>query len=386
MPADFDPALHLPDDLLERIRVRAAGVDSGNAFPHEDLAELTEAGYLRILVPVDRGGAGLSLAQASLLQQRLAAAAPATALAVNMHLVWTAVAKILSDRGDSALAFVQEGAARGEIYAFGISEAGNDLVLFDSDTDASPAPDGGYVFTGTKIFTSLAPVWTSLGVHGRDDSDPDRPQIVFAFVSRDESVVTRDDWDTLGMRGTQSRTTELHGARAARSRVVREIDPENGPDPLQFAIFAAFELLIASVYTGIARRGIELAASAVTGRVSRKTGEPRSEDPVVRARIGDLSIAFDGLTLELRALTGDLDTLVDHGAGWFPLLSGMKHRAVTTAQRIVDDAAVSAGGSAFRNAHELARLVRDVRAGTFHPSSPDSARQAAAAAWLGAQG
>ncbi len=158
------------------------------------------------------------------------------------------------------------------------------------------------------------------------------------------------------------------------------------PDPLQFAICAAFELRIASVYTGIARRGIELAASAATGRVSKKTGEPRSEDPVVRARIGELSIAFDGLTLELRALTGDLDTLVDHGAGWFPLLSGMKHRAVTTAQRIVDDAAVSAGGGAFRNAHELARLVRDVRAGTFHPSSPDSARQAAAAAWLGAQG
>ncbi|WP_156761007.1 acyl-CoA dehydrogenase family protein [Microbacterium karelineae] len=384
MAADFDPAAHLPDDLLERVRARAADVDRDNVFPHADLAELQDCGYLRILVPADRGGAGLSLAQASALQQRLAAAAPATALAVNMHLVWTAVARILRDRGDDALAFVQEGAADGEILAFGISEAGGDAVLFDSDTSATATADGGYAFTGTKIFTSLAPVWTSLGVHGRDDTDPDHPRLVFAFLPRDERVVTRDDWDTLGMRGTQSRTTELNGASATADRIVRVIDPADGVDPLQFAIFAAFELLVASVYAGIGRRALQLASEAVTGRVSKKTGKRRGEDPVVRARIGDMAIAHDGILLELAALTRDIDDVVDHGARWLPLLSGMKHRAVTTAQRIVDDAATSAGGGGFRSAHELSRLVRDVRAGTFHPSSPDSARQAAAAAWLDA--
>jgi alkylation response protein AidB-like acyl-CoA dehydrogenase len=54
------------------------------------------------------------------------------------------------------------------VFAFGISEAGNDLVLFGSDTVAEPRPDGSYAFTGTKIFTSLAPVWTQLGLHGLD--------------------------------------------------------------------------------------------------------------------------------------------------------------------------------------------------------------------------
>src|SRR5699024_4577603 len=141
MDPDFSPADHLPDDLLARIRARAEDVDRANAFPSADLADLREAGYLRVLVPTDRGGAGLSLQQASTLQQRLASASPATALAVNMHLVWTAVAKILADRGDDALAFVQDDAARGRLYAFGISEAGNDLVLFDSTTRAERTPD-----------------------------------------------------------------------------------------------------------------------------------------------------------------------------------------------------------------------------------------------------
>ena len=92
--ATFDPTLYLPDDLLERIRSRAAQVDADNVFPEQDLAELREAGYLRILVPTDRGGFGLGLEQAAVLQQRLASAAPATALSINMHLVWTGVAKV----------------------------------------------------------------------------------------------------------------------------------------------------------------------------------------------------------------------------------------------------------------------------------------------------
>jgi Acyl-CoA dehydrogenases len=225
----FDPAAHLPDDLIERIRARAAAVDAENRFPDEDLAELKDAGYLAILVPEARGGAGLGLAEASVLQQRLAGASPATALAINMHLVWTGVAKVLADRGIDTLRFVQEGAAAGEVFAFGISEAGNDLVLFGSDTAATPTGDGGYSFTGTKIFTSLGPVWTQLGLHGLDTSDPENPALVYAFVPRTGAVMTRDDWDTVGMRGTQSRTTELHGAVAPADRVVRRVAPGRTP-------------------------------------------------------------------------------------------------------------------------------------------------------------
>src|SRR5690606_22800884 len=228
----FDPTDHLPDDLLDRIRERAPIHDHENTFPEQDLAELRDAGYLKILVPAERGGAGLGLEQAAILQQRLATASPATALAINMHLVWTGVAKVFSDRGVPGLEFVQDGAAAGEVFAFGISEGGNDLVLFGSDTDAVPAGGGSYAFTGTKIFTSLTPVWTQLGLHGLDTTSADAPKLVFAFINRSDAVETLDDWDTLGMRATQSRTTRLNGAVAASDRIVRRIDPGPGPDPI----------------------------------------------------------------------------------------------------------------------------------------------------------
>lgn len=381
--AAFDPAGILPDALLERFRERAAAHDRDNTFPDDDLAELRDAGYLAILVPQQLGGAGLGLAEASVLQQRLAQAAPATALAVNMHLVWTGVAKVLADRGIDGLRCVQAGAASGEVFGFGISEAGNDLVLFGSDTDAAPLPDGGYAFTGTKIFTSLAPVWTQLGLHGLDTTSADAPKLVYAFVPRTEAIVTRDDWDTLGMRGTQSRTTELHGAIAPADRVVRRIDPGPNPDPMVFGIFAVFELLLASVYTGIARRALELAVTAARARGSKRTGRPYAEDPDIRWRIADMALDYDALPPQLSALCRDVDEQADHGALWFARLAGVKHRAVTMAKRVVDDALLVAGGSSYFTRSELSRLYRDALAGLFHPSDPESAHSTVATAWLG---
>ena len=381
--ARFDPALHLPDDLLERIRERAAVHDRENTFPQHDLDELREAGYLSILVPREFGGAGLGLAEAAVLQQRLATAAPATALAINMHLVWTGVAKVFSDRGVPGLEFVQRGAAAGEVFAFGISEGGNDLVLFGSDTSAAPQDGGGYAFTGTKIFTSLAPVWTKLGLHGLDTTSPDAPKLVFAFIDRTDAVTTSDDWDTLGMRGTQSRTTRLNGAVAAPEHVVRRIDPGPNPDPIVFGIFSVFEILLASVYTGIARRGLDLAVEAAKTRRSKKTGTSYSQDPDIRWRIAGMALAYDALPPQISALARDVDELADHGARWFTLLSGLKHRAVVMAKQVVDEAMLVAGGGSYFSPNELSRLYRDVLPAMFHPSDPESAHSTAASWWLG---
>ncbi|MGO2660504.1 acyl-CoA dehydrogenase family protein [Mycetocola reblochoni] len=372
----------LSDALLARIRSRAPGHDRANTFPHDDLAELAAAGYLRAFVPADRGGLGWTLSEVSRAQSRLAAAAPATALAVNMHLVWTGVARLLNDRGDTGLDAVLDDAAAGEIFAFGVSEAGNDLVLFGSDTVAEPDGDGGYRFTGTKIFTSLAPAWTRLGVTGQDSSEPGAPHIVYALLHRDDATITSpEDWDTVGMRATQSRTTRLTGAHAPRGQVLRRIPAGPNADPIVFGIFAMFELLIASVYTGIAERALELGVEAASTRISKRTGRPLSADPDIRHRLAGAAIALGGVRPQLDALTAEVTSGADHGASWFPRLVGLKVTATETARDVVDAAIRSAGGSSYASSAELGRLYRDVLAGIFHPSDDESAH-ATVASWL----
>ncbi len=379
------PETLLHDDLLERIRERAARYDRDNEFFSEDLAELTEVGYLTALVPVEHGGLGWGFDAAVRAQMRLAGAAPATALAVNMHLVWTGVAKILRDRGDDTLEFLQREAGAGEVFGFGISEAGNDLMLFGSRTTAEPQPGGGYRYTGRKIFTSLSPAWTRLGTMGLDAESADAPKIVYGFIDRDDpDVRSLDDWDTMGMRASQSRTTVLDGAFAASDRIVRRLDPGPNADPFIFGIFASFELLLASVYAGIGTRALELAVAAAHRRTSMKLGGAAlAQDPDIRWRIADAAMAQDAIEPQLLAIARDLDGLVDHGGHWFAKLVGVKVRATETAKLVVDQAVRVSGGSTYFAGSELGRLYRDVLAGIFHPSDDESAHSTVATAWLG---
>lgn len=378
----------LPDALLERARGRAAAYDRDNAFFHEDLQELTAAGYLKLFVPASDGGLGLGLESAAQCQRRLATAAPATALAVNMHLVWTGVAQVLAARGDHSLDFVLREAAGGEIFAFGNSEAGNDSVLFDSRTVAAPLPDGGYSFTGRKIFTSLSPAWTRLGIFGKDvQARGGEGELVHGFIRRDTpGYRILDDWDTLGMRASQSNTTVLDGAQVPADRIFRKLPVGPHADPLIFAIFACFETLLAAVYTGIGERALDVGVEAVKRRTSLKNGgRSYAQDPDIRWKVAEAAMAMDCLYPQLAGVARDVDALVEHGPQWFPKLVGLKVNATETARRVVDLSLRVSGGSSYFRGSELERLYRDVLAGMFHPSDDESAHNTVANAWLGPQ-
>ena len=174
MPVINRTASILTTELLDRFGERAPRYDRENRFFQEDFDELKAAGYLLLAVPKAFGGAGLNLAEVCREQARLAYSAPATALAVNMHLYWTGVAADLYRSGDHSLDWILKEAAAGEVFAAGHGERGNDLPVLASSSTAERV-DGGYRFTGHKIFGSLTPVWTRLGIHAMDLSDPDQP-------------------------------------------------------------------------------------------------------------------------------------------------------------------------------------------------------------------
>jgi alkylation response protein AidB-like acyl-CoA dehydrogenase len=372
----------LTPELLDRIRSRAAGYDRDNSFFAEDLDELRAAGYL----------APRSMLEATRDQRLLAAYAPATALGINMHLIWMGVARVLHDRGDTRLDWVLEDAAQGELFAFAISEGGNDLVLWDSLTNVERV-DGGFAFTGTKVFTSLSPAWTRLGIFGKQTSGEgteNGQRLVHGFLRRETPVTPivgvsiLSDWDTLGMRATQSNTTMLNHAVVADTDVARFLPVGPNADPFVFAIFSNFLLLMGSVYAGIADRALELAVEAAHKRSSLKNaGASYAQDPDIRWRVADAALALDALRPELEGLAADVDTLVDHGSNWFRYLTGAKHRSTEAARYVVDQALRTAGGSGYRASGELARLQRDVLAGIYHPSDTESIHSTVAGSLLG---
>jgi alkylation response protein AidB-like acyl-CoA dehydrogenase len=161
----------LSEEMLARFDSRAATYDRENRFFDQDFEDLRATKYLVLPLPSEFGGPGLSLAEVCSEQRRLAYYAPATALAVNMHLYWIGVAADLWRRGDTSLEWMLRDAAAGEIFAAGHAESGNDIPVLLSCSKAERV-EGGYRFTGRKQFGSLTPVWTRFGLHGMDARDP----------------------------------------------------------------------------------------------------------------------------------------------------------------------------------------------------------------------
>ncbi len=358
----------LSDEIIAHCGDRAAGYDRDNRFFTEDFEELRAAGYLKMAIPKDFGGAGLSLAEVCREQRRLAYRAPATALATNMHLYWTGVAADLRRMGDASLEWMLREAAAGEVFAAGHGEAGNDLPLFLSTAKAERA-DGGYRFWGHKTFSSLTPVWTRLGLHAMHAADPGGPKIVHAFLSREaKSYQIKETWDTLGMRATRSDDTVLDGAFIPDRHVARVV-PAGTADLFVLAIFGWAEPTFASIYLGLAERARDLAAAGVKKRTSLALTRSMAYHPEVQRCFSEMQLALEAAGPQVDRVAQEWSTGVDHGAQWPMKLVAAKHNAVEAAKKVVDLAMAVSGGAGMFKSNELERLYRDARCGGFHPAN-----------------
>jgi alkylation response protein AidB-like acyl-CoA dehydrogenase len=361
----------LSEEVLARCHQRAPGYDRENRFFDEDFEELRTSGYLTMAVPRDFGGGGLRLAEVCREQRRLAYYAAPTALATNMHLYWTGVAADLYRAGDTSLQWLLEEAARGEVFAAGHGEAGNDLPVLYSSARARRV-DGGYRFYGHKIFGSLSPVWTRLGIHAMDRDDPTGPKVVHAFMSRDtEGYRIKNTWDTLGMRATQSDDTILDGAFVPDERVARVLNPDfAGADLFVLGIFAWAEPTFANIYLGIADRACDLAVAGAKKKTSvAGLGRTMAYHPEIQHAVAEMTLELEGAIPHVDRIAEDWTNGVDHGGLWPAKLVAAKHHCVQVAMRVVDLAMDVSGGAGLFKTNEIERLYRDVRAGGIHPAN-----------------
>jgi alkylation response protein AidB-like acyl-CoA dehydrogenase len=360
----------LSDELLVRCAARAPGYDHEHRFFAEDLAELRDAGYLRIAVPKELAGHGLSLAQVVHEQRRLAYHAAPTALAVNMHLYWTGIAADLWRSGDTSLEWLLDEASQGAIFAAGHAESGNDIPVLLSTTKADRVA-GGYRFTGRKSFGSLAPVWTYLGIHGMDTSDANAPKIVHAFMPRSsEGYRIEETWDVLGMRATRSEDTILDEVFVP-DRYVSRVVPAGaaGLDRFVLAIFAWALLGFGNIYYGLARRALDLTLEAAKTRRSIALSRSMAYHPEVQHCVAEMGLALEAIEPHLDRIAADWSNGVDHGAHWPAKILAAKYHAVEGSWRVVDLALEVSGGFGIFRRSGLERIFRDARLGRFHPAN-----------------
>ena len=358
----------LSDKLLQRFAERCAGYDRDNRFFHEDFADLKDAGYLTMAVPKELGGRGLTLAECCREQRRLGYHAPATALATNMHLYWVGLVADLWRQGDRSLEWLLHEAMAGEVFNAGHSERGVDLPVLLSTSKAERV-DGGFRFTGHKMFGSLAPVWTRCGIHATWADADGGPKIVHAFMPRDTAGYRMvETWDTMGMRATRSDDTTLEGAFVPDKYIARMV-PAGGADAFVLGIFAWALMGFANIYCGVAQRAMDLALPALKKKTSIAVSRSMAYHPGIQHAVAEMALAFDPIGPHIERVAEDWSNGVDHGGTWPSKIVSAKYHAVEACWRIVDLAMEVSGGAGMFRSNELEQLFRDARCGRFHPAN-----------------
>ena len=374
----------LNDDLLARCAERAPVYDRENRFCQDDFEELREAGYLLMAVPREMGGHGMTLAEVGRQTRRLAYHAPATALCINMHNYWAGVASELYRSGDRSLDWLLQGAAKGEIFAAGHAESGNDLPLLLSTTKAERV-EGGYRFNGRKAFGSLTPVWTYLGIHGMDSSDPDNPKVVHAFVPKGtDGIGIKETWDVMGMRATRSDDTLLDNVFVPDQYIVRVVPAGfGGADLFVLSIFAWALIGFANVYCAMAQKAVDLTVEALKKKTSLGLSRTMAYHPEMQHGVAEMVTELEPIAPHIEKVAQDWSDGVDHGHSWPLKIVAAKYHAVESAWKIVDRALDLSGGFGMFKKSELERLFRDARAGRFHPANSALTHEIVAKTTLG---
>lgn len=361
---DDDRFVGLATDVGTVAAVHAARHDREATFVSEAYEAMRESGYLALAVPTELGGLGATLRQICYAQAELARYDGATGLAAAMHQYLTALQAFRHRQGaPDAAAVLRRVAEEGLIIA---TSGGSDWLWPTTTADA----DGdAFRISGRKAFCSQSPAATVVATSAVVGEPGEGAEVLhFSVPLAAEGVRIEETWDTLGMRGTASHDLVLEDVLVPADKVVgrRPYGELRGP------IVAAglhFAPVGAATYFGIAAGARDVAVEGA--RAGARGPRALADLPRVHRQVGSMDALLRGGWWALMGALEELGT--DHGADPAALNTVMlaKRQVVTSAIDVVDLAMDVLGGRAYFRRSPLERAYRDVRAGTFHPFTPE---------------
>ena len=278
VPVGFEAARERLRPVFATIASRAAERDNDRSLPVDDVRLLAQAGFGALRLPVEAGGAGLTIAQFTRLLIELGTADS------NQPQVWRNHIAFVEDRVWHATTPGASGwlerIAAGDIVGGAWSERASVPGATNSTRlDESTQPP---TVTGTKYYStgSIYGDWISVAAKTADHTD------VFVLVdARGEGVELFDDWDGIGQRLTGSGTTVFD--RVAVDGVFRADERA----PHQEIIY---QIVLLAALAGVALSARDEGAQAVRARVRNYphglAAAPR-DDAIVQEAIGGVAAA-----------------------------------------------------------------------------------------------
>jgi alkylation response protein AidB-like acyl-CoA dehydrogenase len=359
--------------LLARIAEGASERERTRTAPYEVIGWLKEAGVGRLRLPVELGGAGLSIPELFAALIDLAEADSAVPHILRTHF-WFVEQHLQASEDPAYRRRLVELTGADSFVGNGFSEQTRKPVGLAFETVFTPDGDG-YRLNGTKYYStgSLYSDHTQIWAAAPDG------RIAGAVIPVDrEGVTILDDWDGFGQRLTGTGTTVLDNVRVEAAEFFDLGDPDGEPVPGYQGAF--LQLFLQAVTAGILR-SVRNDATALVRRRARNyshataPGSPTS-DPQVLQVVGEIAAdAFAAEAIVLRAaeaIQRAADSVVDgvptaEAADAAQLAAAHAKVAIdrfsyATAARLFD----VGGTSATQAANNLDRHWRNVRTISTH--------------------
>jgi alkylation response protein AidB-like acyl-CoA dehydrogenase len=382
---DDDRFVPLAREIGEVAARHAADHDRDATFVAEAYDAMREHGYLALAVPEDLGGLGASMRQVCYAQAELARHDGATGLAQAMHQYLTLLQVFRRRAGaPDAEGVLRRIAGEGIVIA---TSGGSDWLW--PTTIATPVTENGeapsaYRITGRKAFCSQSPGATVVATSAVvGEPGPGAEVIHFSVPFAAEGVSLVETWDTLGMRGTASHDVVMEDVLVPADKIAGRRPYGEFGGPLAAAALH-FAPVVAAAYYGIAAGARDAAVAAAAG--GSRGPAPLGDLARVHRQVGLMDAT---LRVSWWALMGAVDELGDGYAPGPETLNTVmvaKRQVVLGAGEVVNLAMDTLGGRSFFRSSPLERAFRDVRAGTFHPFTPENTLAYAGKLALGLSG
>jgi alkylation response protein AidB-like acyl-CoA dehydrogenase len=332
---------------------RAVGHDLEGSFVSDNYAELKRQRMFSAGVPKELGGGGASHSQLCEMLRELGRHCGSTSLALSMHTHLIAAQVWRFRHGLPAEALLRK-VAGAELVL--VSTGAGDWL--ESVGQAERVADGFRV-NALKRFASGVPMG-DLIVTSAPYEDPEKgTQVIhFALPVSAPGVTVRDDWNTLGMRGTGSHSVELKDVLVPEASVSLQ-RPSGVWHPSWSVIISVAPPLYLAPYLGIAERAAELA---------REHALRRKSDYNTWQSLGELENALTTAQMAFREMVEltngyDFEPEVERASRMLVRKTIATNAIAATTNKAVE---IVGGRSLFRQ-ETLERLLRDVQGARFHP-------------------
>ncbi|UNS95080.1 acyl-CoA/acyl-ACP dehydrogenase [Streptomyces tubbatahanensis] len=271
---------------VDVLRKYAAEVDERARFPVESFGALRESGLLGLVVPGEYGGPGAGLDAFADVAQVLGGGCLSTALAWVMHCQQVdAIARFgTPDLRRRVLPRV----ARGELYIASVTtESGKGGHLLTAEAPLSTHEGRLRIERNAPVVTG-ASVAEGFLITMKGDADGPAQAVSLVYADRtDLSVTETGEWDTLGMRGTESLGLRLSGEVPADQAVG---EPGRFREVAVESMIPMAHLGWSACWLGAARAALSELVSSLRGPARRG---PDTESELVRERLARVRIDLE---------------------------------------------------------------------------------------------